>query len=63
MVALSMLISVFHAEPEFFDDLIHLIARSLINWIAISMYRQMEYCFKSLPETKWSYITQHLQTC
>ena len=25
---------------------IHLIAQLLINWIAICMYSQMEYCFK-----------------
>ena len=49
MVVLNILISVYHAEPEFFDDwsAIHLIARLLINWIAICMYTKMEYCFKS----------------
>ena len=26
---------------------IHLIARLLIKWIAMCMYSQMEYCFKS----------------
>ena len=26
---------------------IHLIARLLINWIAMCMYSKMEYCFKS----------------
>ena len=49
MVVLNILISVCHDEPEFFDDwsAIHLIARLLFNWIAISMYTKMEYCFKS----------------
>ena len=26
---------------------VHLIAKLLINWIAMCMYSQMEYCFKS----------------
>ena len=49
MVVLNILISVYHAEPEFFDgwSAIHLIVRLLINWIAICMYIKMEYCFKS----------------
>ena len=40
MVVLNMLISVYHAEPEFFDDWspIHLIARLLINRIDIYIY-------------------------
>ena len=50
---------------------IHLIAKLLINWIAMCMYSQMENCFKSrlkiiwigLNDRKkyWTYITKHLQ--
>ena len=37
MVVLNVLISVYHAEPEFFmiGSPVHIIARLLISWIAI----------------------------
>ena len=51
MVVHDILIFVYHVEREFFDDwiCINLIARLLINWIAICMYSQMhvEHCSKS----------------
>ena len=50
---------------------IHLIAKLLINWTAMCMYSQMEYCFKSRlkiiwigrndRKKYWTYITKHLQ--
>ena len=48
MVVPNVLSRVYHAEPEFFDDWVsYSFERLLTNWIAIYMYSQMEYCFKS----------------
>ena len=49
MVVLNMLISVIMLSLNFsvIGSPIHLIARLLINWIAMCMYSQKEYCFKS----------------
>ena len=50
-MVLNISISVYHAEPDFFDDwvsnYINLIARLLINWIVICIHSQMEYCHMS----------------
>ena len=67
-----MLISVYHVEPDFFDDWspIHLIVRLLINWIDIYIVKWntvlshiWKLCQMALMKEKkyWTYITKHLQ--
>ena len=48
MVVLNVLINVYHAEPEYFDDWVSDSFNCQIidfNWNAMCMFSHMEYCF------------------